>query len=92
MKNLIKHDQFEPMKLIAVTERLRAWTETGGFDSALTQVREDIKWLLDSHLYYYQALERVQKALLYRKNGDYEQTWQDRVEELEAELKELRNE
>lgn len=84
----IKHDQFEPMKLIAVTERLRAWSK-GNFGPTLAQVREDIKWLLDSHLYYYQKTQELDKAYWGAGCKEAPMSWRDRAEEAEKKLKKI---
>jgi hypothetical protein len=85
MNGPIRADEFEPMKLIAVTERLRAWSSISE-DAALDQIYEDVKWLLNSHLYYYQTLERVYRESLYTKEGDCEVTWRERAEDLQERL------
>jgi hypothetical protein len=78
MTEPIKSDTFEPVKLIAVTERLRAWAEHDND----AQVCEDIKWLLASHLSYFERNERLYRASFYYKHGDDEITWRDYAETL----------
>ncbi len=88
MSTPIKHDQFEPLKLIAVTERLHAWVKPGSDVDLdmITQVKEDLIWLLDSHLRQYHALERAIKAQIYYREGDDEISWRDHAETLQEDL------
>jgi hypothetical protein len=85
-KPLRRADDFEPLKLLAVTERLRAWSSVSE-DATLEQVQQDVKWLLDSHLLYHQENERLYRASLYSKEGDI--SWRERAEELEERLREI---
>ncbi len=85
-----RHDEFEPMKLIAVTERLRAWASVSE-QASLDQVQEDIKFILDSHLDYYKRYEKWGKAYWYQieseGNGNVSISWRERAEEMEKAAK-----
>ncbi len=87
---LRRAEGFEPLKLVAVTERLREWAEPDGDNDQHTQVREDVKWLLASHLHYYQQYEKWERAYWWRQdtedNGNIAVSWRERAEELETKL------
>lgn len=89
-----RHDEFEPMKLFAVIERLRGWADTMAcVTSDLWQHKEDIKFLLASHLDYYQRYERWESMYWYRQDGwnhgGHAISWRERAEEMEAKLKKV---
>lgn len=90
---LKRADGFEPLKLLAVTERLRIWAEPDGDNDQHTQVREDIKWLLADHLRLYQEA-RSNEALIWYcphgKEGPYD-TWRDHAKRLETKLEAVKS-
>jgi len=85
---MIKDNEFEPLKLLAVTERLRKWTDGYAIDGGTTQAIEDVKWLLDSHIRYYHENERLYHVSLYDQEFDI--SWRDRAEELERDARRYR--
>ncbi len=84
---LRRADGFEPLKLFALTERLRAWASVDVESGPLCQVIQDVRWLLDWDVKQYHEIERLHRASLYEKEHDHEVTWRERAEELEAKLK-----
>ena len=81
---------FEPTKLFNVVDRLSTWTETPSTSGSLMQVREDVAFLLASHLDYYQRYQKWEAMYWYQQdkedNGNIAISWRERAEEMEAKL------
>ena len=82
---------FEPTKLFNVVDRLSTWTETPITSGSLMQVREDVAFLLASHLDYYQRYQKWEAMYWYQQdkedNGNIAISWRERAEEMERKLK-----
>lgn len=77
---------WEPTKMLMVVDRLSKFAETQPESGPLVQVIEDVRYLLQSHLDYYQRYEKAEREKWYHisSEGDHRDiSWECRAKAFE---------